>query len=98
MERPPANSGPQSNIFAADPGYLTILKRMNGLSTAYTYPLPSSGALTALPQGRTLAFEEESYSLDFGKQGPYDSVMLRILYSSFVTPHSTFDINMVTGI
>ena len=71
---------------------------MNGLSTAVTYTLPKEGQpFTALAEGRTLEFEEESYSLSFGKQAPIESDVLRVAYSSFVTPESTFDFNMITG-
>lgn len=79
-------------------GHLAVMQRMNGLSTLMTYPLPENGQpLTTLDEGRTLAFEEESYSLDFGKQGPLDSLVIRVVYSSLVTPESTYDINVMTG-
>lgn len=82
--------------FAA--GHLAVLKRLNGLTTAVTYTLPKGGqSFTGLAEGRTLEFEEESYSLSFGKQGPIESNVLRVVYSSFVTPESTFDFNMITG-
>ncbi|KAK9909106.1 hypothetical protein WJX75_007225 [Coccomyxa subellipsoidea] len=78
--------------------HLAVMQRMNGLSTLMTYPLPEHGQpLTTLDEGRTLAFEEESYSLDFGKQGPLDSLVIRVVYSSLVTPESTYDINVMTG-
>ncbi len=63
-----------------------------------TYTLPKEGQpFTDLAEGRTLEFEEESYSLSFGKQGPIESDVLRVVYSSFVTPESTIDFNMITG-
>ena len=44
-----------------------------------------------------LGIEEDSYALQFGEQGPFNSSVLRVTYSSLITPDSTLDINMVTG-
>lgn len=76
-----------------------VLKRTNGLTTPVAYTLPNSTAsLAELPEGRRLIFEQdESYSLGFSKQGPFNSAVLRVVYSSLVTPDSTYDISLVTG-
>jgi protease II len=44
-----------------------------------------------------LGIEEDSYALEFGEQGPFNSSVLRVTYSSLITPESTFDVNLVTG-
>ena len=44
-----------------------------------------------------LEFEEDSCTLQFGEQGPFSSSVLRVTYSSLITPDSTFDVNMATG-
>ena len=41
--------------------------------------------------------EEEAYSLALGKQGPWRSDMVRLVYSSLVTPTSTYDVDVRTG-
>jgi protease II len=80
-------------------GFLTVLQRANGLVTPMYWALPNSTAtLAALGKGRSLPFEQdESYSLGFGKQGPSESGLLRLVYSSLVVPKSVYDINLATG-
>ena len=46
---------------------------------------------------RLLRAEEEAYSLSLGDQGPWESDIVRLVYSSLVTPTSTFDVNVRTG-
>ena len=41
--------------------------------------------------------EEEAYSLVLGKQGPWRSDVVRLVYSSLVTPTSTYDVDVRTG-
>ena len=42
--------------------------------------------------------EEEAYSLALGKQGPWlGSDIVRLVYSSLVTPESTYDVDVRTG-
>lgn len=41
--------------------------------------------------------EEEAYSLALGKQGPWQSDIVRLVYSSLVTPESTYDVDVRTG-
>lgn len=41
--------------------------------------------------------QEEAYSLALGKQGPWQSDVVRLVYSSMVTPESTYDIDVRTG-
>ena len=41
--------------------------------------------------------EEEAYSLALGKQGPWRSDVVRLVYSSLVTPESTYDVDVRTG-
>ena len=41
--------------------------------------------------------EEEAYSLALGKQGPWQSDVVRLVYSSLVTPESTYDVDVRTG-
>ncbi len=83
-------------------GHLAVMKRINGLSMISTFTLgppgPSSGLVgIASQEPKLIEFDEESYSLQFGEQGAFGSSMLRITYSSLVTPDSTFDVNMTTG-
>ncbi|MCJ1354290.1 MAG: hypothetical protein MMC33_004277 [Icmadophila ericetorum] len=83
-------------------GHLALMKRINGLSVISMFLLGQSGSGSGLPgiasqESESIDFSEESYSLQLGEQGPYNSSMLRITYSSLVTPASTFDVNMTTG-
>ena len=83
-------------------GHLALMKRVNGLSMVSTFTLdqsePGSGLLgIASQEPELIDFDEESYSLQFGEQGTFNSSVLRIVYSSLVTPESTFDVDMTTG-
>ena len=41
--------------------------------------------------------EEEAFSLALGEQGPWGSDVVRLVYSSLVTPTSTYDVDVRTG-
>jgi hypothetical protein len=41
--------------------------------------------------------EEEAFALELGDQGPAASDVVRLVYSSLVTPRSTYDVNVRTG-
>ena len=87
--------------------HLAVLRRVNGVSrvTAYRLPWPNTTVghddvmLRTLPEGMAQSlFEEDSYHLGFGDQGPFDSDVLRLRFSSFVTPDSVYDVNLATGV
>ncbi|KAK9822184.1 hypothetical protein WJX81_008194 [Elliptochloris bilobata] len=69
-------------------GHLTVLERRNGLVHAAGPPAAAGGSGVA---------EEEAYSLDLGHQGPWASDVVRLVYSSLVTPTTTYDVNVRTG-
>lgn len=46
---------------------------------------------------RTIAFEEEAYSLGLVGAREYDTKVIRFSYSSLTTPEQLFDFNMATG-
>lgn len=80
-------------------GHLALMKRTNGLSVISTFPLNQSASalLDIASQEQLIEFDEESYSLEFAEQGPYNSSVLRMTYSSLVTPETAFDVNMASG-
>ena len=81
-------------------GHLALMKRTNGLSVISTFLLNQSASALldiASQEAQLIEFDEESYSLEFAEQGPYNSSVLRMTYSSLVTPETTFDVNMASG-
>ena len=83
-------------------GHLALMKRINGLSMVSTFTLNQSGSGSGLLgvaslEPELIDFDEESYSLQFGEQVVFNSSLLRIVYSSLITPDSTFDVDMTTG-
>lgn len=46
---------------------------------------------------RSSGSEEEAYTVSLGEQGPWESDLVRLGYSSLVTPTSTYDVNVRTG-
>ena len=48
--------------------------------------------------GRPLSLPEDGASVSFGDLGPFASNVTRVYYSSPVTPPSTFDFDMVSGV
>ena len=81
-------------------GHLALMKRTNGLSVISTFLLNQSASALldiASQEPQLIDFDEESYSLEFGEQGPYNSSVLRMTYSSLVTPETTCDVNMASG-
>ncbi len=46
---------------------------------------------------RSSGSEEEAYAVSLGEQGPWESDLVRLGYSSLVTPTSTYDVNVRTG-
>lgn len=51
----------------------------------------------ALGEGRVLELPEEGATVAFEEQGPFDSAVGRIHYSSLITPPSSFDFDLATG-
>ena len=83
-------------------GHLALMKRINGIGVIDIFRLGQPGLSLGLlsissQEPELIDFDEESYSLQFGEQGAFNFSMLRITYSSLVTPDSTFDVNMTTG-
>ena len=83
-------------------GHLALMKRVNGVSMISTFSLNASEPETALlgiasEEPKLIDFSEDSYSLEFGEQDDFNGNVLRIAYSSLVTPETTFDVHMTTG-
>jgi len=81
-------------------GHLALMKRTNGLSVISIFPLNQSASALldiASQEPQLIEFDEESYSLEVAEQGPYNSGVLQMTYSSLVTPETTFDVNMASG-
>ncbi len=83
---------PQIKIDGVDAfeNYLVISARLNGLPAIRIYDL-KSGALRDVP------FQEPAYDLSLDRNPTFDTDSVRIRYSSFVTPDSVIEVNMVTG-
>ena len=81
--------------------YLAVLRRVNGLSSISIFNLSESslGPLGIIGQEPMVMedFGEDTYTLQFGEQGPFNCSMLRLIFSSLTTPKSTYDVNMTTG-
>lgn len=87
--------------FSVASGHMAVLQRKGGLQVVSVYTLPASDdallTAAALPPPKEIAFEEPCYELDLGEQGPFDSPVLRLRYSSLATPPTILDYNMGTG-
>lgn len=82
--------------------HLALMRRINGLSRISTYSLnksSSTGGLLGIARQEPILveFNEESYTLEFREQGDYNSSVLRITYSSLITPDSIFNVDLTTG-
>ena len=55
------------------------------------------GPGTKKPSETLAEAEEEAFGLALGRQGPWRSDVVRLVYSSLVTPPSTYDVDVRTG-
>mmetsp|Transcript_13314 Transcript_13314/g.42212 ORF Transcript_13314/g.42212 Transcript_13314/m.42212 type:complete len:416 (-) Transcript_13314:137-1384(-) len=80
-------------------GHLAVFERAGGLQRATIHELPAGGsAPPALGKGLTIDFPDAAYELGAaGHQGPFQSPVLRLSYSSLATPTSAIDYDMETG-
>jgi oligopeptidase B len=69
--------------------YLAISERRNGLPTIVTYNLKSG-------ESRNIEFDEPTYDVQVTTNPEFNTTALRIRYSSFITPMSVIDYDMVT--
>ena len=80
--------------------HLVAFERRQGLQQAVVHALPANGAAvpaTQLGEGQPIAFDEPAYELSAGRQGDFDSPLLRFHYTSLTTPDTVIDYNMATG-
>jgi hypothetical protein len=78
--------------------HLVVMVRSNGVATPVVHRLvPGTRPAPPLNGAARFNFSEPSYSLQLGDQGPPESGVLRLVYSSLRTPASTIDIAMATG-
>lgn len=70
------------------------------MQTVTIYKLPEGAgvpdSLDSLEHSDVI-FDEPVYTLSTGSQGDFDSPVLRLVYSSLTTPHTTIDQHMDTG-
>jgi oligopeptidase B len=69
--------------------YLAISERLRGLPAIRIYDLKSG-------ESHEINFEEPTYQVALGSNPTYGTNVLRIDYSSFITPDSVIDCDMVT--
>ena len=97
----PHSHDAQLEDFEVFDGHLAVLRRVNGLGTISIFNLSESavGPLGIIGQEPMIVEDsgEDTYTLQFGEQGPFNSSMLRLTFSSLTTPQSTYDVNMATG-
>jgi len=58
---------------------------------------PAAALAAGGARGLGARSEEEAFALELGDQGPAASDVVRLVYSSLVTPRSTYDVNVRTG-
>jgi len=81
--------------FIVSSNYLTVFCRRNGLQAAFVYTLPADIEITrSLGAAEELTFEEPPFTLKPGPQGDFDSEVLRLIFTSLVTPESVVDQNL----
>ena len=97
----PHSHDAQLEDFEVVDGHLAVLRRVNGLGSISIFNLSESavGPLGIIGQEPMIVEDsgEDTYTLQFGEQGPFNSSMLRLTFSSLTTPQSTYDVNMATG-
>lgn len=73
-------------------GYLALYGRADALAQVWVHDMDmDSGAITPL------TFDEAVYDVWAGANWAYDTSKLRIEYTSFVTPITVYDVDLVTG-
>lgn len=72
--------------FTVSKNYLAVIERRGGLQRATTFALAGEGGAGLAGAGREISFEEPCWELEMGEQGPFDSPLLRLRYSSLATP------------
>eukprot|EP00955_Chlamydomonas_euryale_P116562 366426-Chlamydomonas_euryale.AAC.26 len=79
--------------------FLVVFKRVEGLQRARVHVLPVDGSLPSslASDGEEIMFEEPAYTLGPGRQGDFDSCVVRLSYASLATPSSVIDFDMSTG-
>jgi len=77
--------------------HLTVFCRRNGVQTAFVYELPRDiETAHSLVNSVELRFEEPPFTLRPGPQGDFESEVLRLLFTSLVTPNSIIDQHLTT--
>lgn len=84
--------------FAVSAGHLLVMSRENGVVTPEVFTLGSLvQEIKMLGKAQALELPEEAYTVALGYQGPFNSTVARMSYSSFSSPQSTLDFDLVTG-
>lgn len=71
--------------------YLVLVERSNGLKQIRVSPIEDPS------QGRYVPFPEPAYNVTLETNPEFDTDLLRLHYSSFITPPSTVDFHMDSG-
>lgn len=87
---------------AGEAGHLVVLMRKQGQVEAYSFRLRDPGEEETKPDlGQAVLLDlgnlAQEHSLRLGSQGPFDSDIVRLSFSSLRQPRVTLDYNLVTG-
>jgi oligopeptidase B len=70
--------------------YLAISERENGLSAIKIYDLKTG-------ESKAIEFDEPTYDVELGENAEFKTRIVRLTYTSFITPASVIDYDMVSG-
>lgn len=74
-------------------GHLIFTYRREALTRMAIWPLTDEG----YGEYRELEFEEELYSVGAGSNPEWDQPLLRMVYTSFITPGQVYDLDVASG-
>ncbi|OZC84131.1 oligopeptidase B [Rhodococcus sp. 06-412-2C] len=74
-------------------GHLIFTYRREALTRMAIWPLTDEG----YGEYRELEFEEELYSVGAGSNPEWDQPLLRMVYTSFITPGQVYDLDIASG-
>jgi len=85
--------------FSIFTGHLVVMARERGAVTPLVYDLPApvNQEVRELGEARELQFSEHAYSLEPGAQGDFQGAVARVHYTSYTTPPTTYDLDLITG-
>lgn len=89
----PHQPGRRLTDVAAFAGYVALARRADGLAGVSVLPRTEDGFWPA----QDVEFDEPVYTVRLGETADYDSPTVRLVYTSLVTPMSTYDYELATG-